>query len=51
MNDIDFIVPQKLEIHKIPVIMDYLSVEAHKLEKVLDFARYMGYGIDGFKNE
>lgn len=52
MNDIDFIGTPKIgDTHKIPVIMDYIAVGrgSQVREEAYDFARYMGYGIDGFK--
>src|SRR5690606_29764274 len=51
-QDIDFIgTPRVGDNHRIPVIMDYIAVgRGTKMrEQAYDFARYMAYGVEGYK--
>ncbi|HLT00351.1 MAG TPA: hypothetical protein VK005_02565 [Acholeplasma sp.] len=51
-HDIDFIgTPRVGDNHRIPVIMDYIAVGrgTQMREEAYDFARYMGYGVEGYK--
>ncbi len=51
MHDIDFIGTPSIDgVHKIPTILDFIALGrgTKQREKAYDFAKWMGYGIDGY---
>lgn len=51
-HDIDFIgTPSVGDVHRVPIILDYIALgrgTQHR-EVAYDFAKWMGYGIDGYR--